>query len=225
MKALQGVLYTTFEETILANPPDYQPVPWDGETMGEVLMRGNPILKGYLKNPEGTKKVFEGGWFHTGDLGVRHPNGYIDLKDRSKDIIISGGENISTIEVENVLYQNPAVLEAAVVAMPHEKWQETPCAFVTLKDGADNDGAGHHRFLPRQPRPLQVPDQGGVWAPAQDRHRQDPEIPAARAGEGDVGGRECVPPGPQSRNASDAMLQCRSTAPATDVAWPGAGRR
>ena len=137
MKALQGVLYSTFEEAMVANPPDYQPVPSDGETMGEVLARGNPILKGYLKNPEGTKKVFEGGWFHTGDLGVRHPDGYIELKDRAKDIIISGGENISTIEVENVLYRHSAVLEAAIVAMPHEKWQETPCAFVTLKDGAD----------------------------------------------------------------------------------------
>ena len=135
MKALQGVLYTTFEEAVVANPPDYAPVPSDGATMGEVLIRGNPILKGYLKNPEGTKKVFEGGWFHTGDLGVRHPNGYIELKDRSKDVIISGGENISTIEVENVLYQHPAVLEAAIVAMPHAKWEETPCAFVSLKEG------------------------------------------------------------------------------------------
>jgi fatty-acyl-CoA synthase len=103
--------------------------------MGEVFMRGNIVMKGYLKNPEATAKAFRGGWFHTGDLGVMHPNGYIELKDRSKDIIISGGENISTIEVESALYRHPAVLEVAVVARADEKWGETPCAFVTLKDG------------------------------------------------------------------------------------------
>jgi fatty-acyl-CoA synthase len=104
-------------------------------------MRGNIVMKGYLKNPAATRKAFAGGWFHTGDLGVMHPNGYIELKDRSKDIIISGGENISTIEVESVLYRHPAVLEAAVVARPDEKWGETPCAFVTLKDGASATAA------------------------------------------------------------------------------------
>ena len=98
-------------------------------------MRGNIVMKGYLKNPKATKAAFAGGWFHTGDLGVAHPNGYIELKDRSKDIIISGGENISTIEVEGALYRHPAVLEAAVVARPDETWGETPCAFVTLKEG------------------------------------------------------------------------------------------
>jgi fatty-acyl-CoA synthase len=103
--------------------------------MGEVFMRGNIVMKGDLKNPEATAKAFRGGWFHTGDLGVMHPNGYIELKDRSKDIIISGGENISTIEVESALYRHPAVLEVAVVARADEKWGETPCAFVTLKDG------------------------------------------------------------------------------------------
>jgi fatty-acyl-CoA synthase len=110
-------------------------VPADGATMGEVIMRGNVVMKGYLKNPSSTQKAFAGGWFHTGDLGVMHPDGYIQLKDRSKDIIISGGENISSIEVEGVLYRHPAVLEAAVVARSDEKWGETPCAFVTLKDG------------------------------------------------------------------------------------------
>jgi fatty-acyl-CoA synthase len=104
--------------------------------MGEVFFRGNIVMKGYLKNPKATDEAFKDGWFHSGDLGVRHADGYIELKDRSKDIIISGGENISTIEVEGVLYRHPAVLEAAVVARPDETWGETPCAFVTLKDGA-----------------------------------------------------------------------------------------
>jgi fatty-acyl-CoA synthase len=108
----------------------------DGATMGEVFMRGNIVMRGYLKNPAATEAAFAGGWFHTGDLAVCHPDGYIELKDRSKDIIISGGENISTIEVESVLYRHPAILEAAVVARPDAKWGETPCAFVTLKDGA-----------------------------------------------------------------------------------------
>ncbi|MDP7438266.1 MAG: AMP-binding protein, partial [SAR324 cluster bacterium] len=111
-------------------------VPADGETMGEVLMQGNIVMKGYLKNPEETAKAFKGGWFHSGDLGVLHPDGYIELKDRSKDIIISGGENISSVEIENVLYQHEAILEAAVVARPDEKWGETPCAFVVLKSAA-----------------------------------------------------------------------------------------
>jgi fatty-acyl-CoA synthase len=113
-----------------------QPVPADGETLGEVMFRGNIVMMGYLKNPSATEKAFEGGWFHSGDLGVMHPDGYLELKDRAKDIIISGGENISTIEVENILYRHPAILEAAVVARPDEKWGETPCAFVTLRDGA-----------------------------------------------------------------------------------------
>ncbi len=115
---------------MVADADSLEPVPWDGETMGEVFMRGNVVMKGYLKNQKSTEAAFKGGWFHTGDLGVMHPDGYIELKDRSKDIIISGGENISTIEVEGVLYKHPAVTEAAVVARPDEKWGETPCAFV-----------------------------------------------------------------------------------------------
>ena len=115
-----------------------QKTPADAQTMGEVFMRGNNLMKGYLKNKTATEKAFLGGWFHTGDLGVMHPDGYIELKDRSKDIIISGGENISTIEVEGVLYQHPAVAEAAVVAKPDEKWGETPCAFVALKEEAES---------------------------------------------------------------------------------------
>ena len=119
------------------DPETMTPVPADGETMGEVMMRGNIVMKGYLKNPPATREAFEGGWFHSGDLGVAHPDGYIQLKDRSKDIIISGGENISSIEVEDCLYRHPAVLEAAVVAKPDDHWGETPCAFVALRPGEE----------------------------------------------------------------------------------------
>jgi fatty-acyl-CoA synthase len=135
-KARQGVPYVTLEGLMVADANTLAPVPKDGATMGEIFMRGNTVMSGYLKNPKATNEAFAGGWFHTGDLGVWHPNGYIELKDRSKDIIISGGENISTIEVESVLYRHPAILEAGVVARPDEKWGETPCAFVTLKEGA-----------------------------------------------------------------------------------------
>jgi fatty-acyl-CoA synthase len=124
------------EGLMVANPDTLEPTPCDGKTIGEVFMRGNLVMKGYLKNPSATEKEFSGGWFHSGDLAVWHPNGYVDIKDRSKDIIISGGENISTIEVEDVLYRHPAIMEAAVAARPDEKWGETPCAFVKLKDGA-----------------------------------------------------------------------------------------
>ncbi len=117
------------------DPDTMQPVPRDGETMGEVMFRGNVVMKGYLKNKSSTDKAFKGGWFHSGDLGVMHPDGYIQLKDRSKDIIISGGENISSIEVEDALYKHPSVQAAAVVAKPDDKWGETPCAFVELKPG------------------------------------------------------------------------------------------
>ncbi len=111
-------------------------MPWDGETMGEIMFRGNIVMKGYLKNPAATAEAFAGGWYHTGDLAVQYPDGYIKIKDRSKDIIISGGENVSSIEVEDVLYRHPDVLAAAVVAKPDPKWGETPCAFVELKPGS-----------------------------------------------------------------------------------------
>jgi fatty-acyl-CoA synthase len=137
MKARQGVTYHALEDLEVMDPETMTPVPRDGKTMGEVMFRGNIVMKGYLRNPEATQQSFSGGWFHSGDLGVMHPDGYIQLKDRSNDIIISGGENISSIEVEDTLYRHPAVLEAAVVARPDEKWGETPCAFVTLKDGAN----------------------------------------------------------------------------------------
>jgi fatty-acyl-CoA synthase len=135
-KARQGVRYVVQEDLAVVDPATGQPVPRDGQTMGEILMRGNITMKGYLKNEKATAEAFAGGWFHTGDLAVQHPDGYVEIRDRAKDIIISGGENISTIEVESVLYRHPAVLEAAVVARPDPKWGETPCAFVTLKPGA-----------------------------------------------------------------------------------------
>ena len=135
-KARQGVRYPVLEALDVLDPQTMQPVPRDGETLGEVMFRGNVVMKGYLKNPASTAKAFEGGWFHSGDLGVIYPDGYIQLKDRSKDIIISGGENISSIEVEDALYKHPAVQVVAVVAKPDEKWGETPCAFVVLKPGA-----------------------------------------------------------------------------------------
>ena len=136
LKSRQGVRYPVLEGLMVANPETLAPVPKDGETLGEVFLRGNIVMKGYLKNSSATDAAFSGGWFHSGDLGVWHADGYIELKDRSKDIIISGGENISSIEVEGVLYRHPAVAAAAVVAKPDQKWGETPCAFIELKPGA-----------------------------------------------------------------------------------------
>lgn len=138
IKSRQGVRYPTLDGLMVADPQTLQPVPRDGDTLGEIFMRGNTVMKGYLKNPEATAEAFRGGWFHTGDLAVWHADGYIEIKDRLKDIIISGGENISTIEVEDALYKHSAVLEAAVVARPDEKWGETPCAFVALKPGRED---------------------------------------------------------------------------------------
>lgn len=132
----QGVAYHLQETVTVLNPETLQPVPADGETMGEIMFRGNIVMKGYLKNEKATKAAFEGGWFHTGDLAVVHPDGYVKIKDRSKDVIISGGENISSVEVEEVLYRHPSVMAAAVVAKPDTKWGEVPAAFVELKDSA-----------------------------------------------------------------------------------------
>ncbi|GAB4257616.1 MAG: acyl-CoA synthetase [Deferrisomatales bacterium] len=145
LKSRQGVPYHVLEDLQVMDPDTMTPVPADGETLGEVMFRGNIVMRGYLKNPGATQEAFQGGWFHSGDLAVVHPDGYIQLKDRSKDIIISGGENISSVEVEEVLYRHPAVLEAAVVARPDEKWGETPCAFVTLKDSAQ--GVTEHDLI------------------------------------------------------------------------------
>jgi len=134
-KARQGVRYVALDDLTVMNPETMQRVPADGETLGEVMFRGNIVMKGYLKNPDATEEAFAGGWFHSGDLGVLYPDGYVQLKDRSKDIIISGGENISSIEVEEVLYKHVAVGYCAVVAKPDQKWGETPCAFIELKPG------------------------------------------------------------------------------------------
>ena len=139
LKSRQGVRYLPLEQLDVLNPETMAPVPRDGKTMGEVMFRGNVVMKGYFRNPKSTQEAFAGGWFHSGDLGVMHHDGYIQLKDRSKDVIISGGENISSIEVEEALYRHPAVAVAAVVAMPHEKWGETPCAFIELATGEQAD--------------------------------------------------------------------------------------
>ncbi|WAT87298.1 acyl-CoA synthetase [Delftia acidovorans] len=136
LNSRQGVRYHLQRSASVLDPETMEPVPHDGQTMGEIMFQGNIAMKGYLKNPQATDEAFRGGWFHTGDLAVQHPDGYIQIKDRSKDIIISGGENISSIEVEDVLYRHPAVLAAAVVAKPDPKWGETPCAFIELKAGA-----------------------------------------------------------------------------------------
>ena len=137
IKSRQGVRYPMLEELLVVDPETMQAVPRDGETIGEIMFRGNIVMKGYLKNPAASEEAFDGGYFHSGDLAVCHADGYIEIKDRSKDIIISGGENISTIEIEKTLYRHPAILEAAVTAMPDEKWGETPCAFVTLHANAE----------------------------------------------------------------------------------------
>ena len=134
LKSRQGVGGQMLEGLMVADPETMQPVPKDGQTIGEVMMRGNNVMKGYLKNPSATQEAFVGGWFHSGDLAVWAEDGYIQIKDRSKDIIISGGENISSIEIEDLLFKHPDILEAAVVAKSDEKWGETPCAFVTLRD-------------------------------------------------------------------------------------------
>ena len=137
IKARQGVKYAALEELDVFDPETMAPVPADGKTIGEIMFRGNVVMKGYLKNPAATEEAFAGGWFHSGDMAVRHPDGYLQIRDRSKDIIISGGENISSIEVEDVLYKHPAVAMAAVVAKADRKWGETPCAFIELKPGRE----------------------------------------------------------------------------------------
>ena len=135
--ARQGVPMPALAQLIVADPETHVPVPRDGTTLGEVMLRGNTIMKGYLRNEAATTAAFRAGWFHTGDLAVWHPDHYMEIKDRAKDIIISGGENISSLEVEECLYRHPQVMEAAVVARPDPKWGESPCAFVTLKPGGD----------------------------------------------------------------------------------------
>ena len=221
MKRRQGVPYPLEEGVTVINPQTMQEVPRDGETIGEVMFRGNIVMKGYLKNEKATKEAFEGGWFHTGDLGVLDEHGYVIIKDRSKDIIISGGENISSVEVEDILYKHPAVLFAAVVAKPDPKWGEVPCAFVELKDGAQRDRSRHHRLLPHAYERLQDAEGRRVRTDPEDVDRQDPEIPAAqrgRLGEGDLG-----------LNRAGAISACRAAcrhrpAPRPRAAIAGAPR-
>ncbi|HEX5487237.1 MAG TPA: acyl-CoA synthetase [Limnobacter sp.] len=155
----QGVAYHLQETVTVLNPETLQPVPADGETMGEIMFRGNIVMKGYLKNEKATKAAFEGGWFHTGDLAVVHPDGYVKIKDRSKDVIISGGENISSVEVEEVLYRHPSVMAAAVVAKPDAKWGEVPAAFVELKDSVALSEADLIEFCREHMAKYKVPKQ------------------------------------------------------------------
>ncbi|MFD0860481.1 acyl-CoA synthetase [Roseovarius aquimarinus] len=157
LKARQGVRYLPLEGLDVLDPDSMTPVPRDGQTMGEVMFRGNVVMKGYFRNPQATQEALAGGWFHSGDLGVVHPDGYIQLKDRSKDIIISGGENISSIEVEEALYRHAAVAVAAVVAMPHAKWGETPCAFVELHAGQSADEPALRSWCRTHLAPYKVP--------------------------------------------------------------------
>ncbi|KAK7857832.1 acetate--CoA ligase CCL3-like [Quercus suber] len=137
LNARQGVRYVGLECVDVVDPKTMQPVPADGTTVGEIVFRGNIVMKGYLKNPKANEEAFANGWYHSGDLAVKHQDGYIEIKDRAKDIIISGGENISSVEVENALYLHPAIFEVSVVARPDERWGESPCAFVTLKPNVD----------------------------------------------------------------------------------------
>lgn len=157
LKSRQGVRYLALEQLDILDPDTMRPVPRDGKTIGEVMFRGNVVMKGYFRNPKSTQEAFAGGWFRSGDLGVMHPDGYIQLKDRSKDIIISGGENISSIEVEEALYRHPAVAVVAVVAMPHEKWGETPCAFIELAADQQADAETLRAWCRDQLAPYKVP--------------------------------------------------------------------
>ena len=182
MKSRQGVRYHALEALDVIDPETMRSVPADGETMGEVMFRGNVVMKGYLKNKASSDKAFAGGWFHSGDLGVKHPDGYVQLKDRSKDIIISGGENISSIEVEDALFQHPSVQLAAVVAAPDDKWGETPCAFVELKPGHSATEDELIAWCRDAARPLQMPAPRRVRRNPEDLDRQGAEIRLARAG-------------------------------------------
>jgi len=157
MKARQGVGFSVCEGVIVADRETMEPVPEDGETIGEIMIRGNVVMKGYLKSPQQSAEAFAGGWFHTGDLAVQHDDGYIQIKDRAKDIIISGGENISSVEIEGVLYRHPDVTAAAVVAKPDEKWGETPCAFLELRDGAQVSEADIIEFCRENMARFKVP--------------------------------------------------------------------
>jgi acyl-CoA synthetase (AMP-forming)/AMP-acid ligase II len=195
----QGVRYHMQEAITVLDPVTMEPVPADGETMGEIMFRGNLVMKGYLKNEKATNEAFAGGWFHTGDLAVMHPDGYVKIKDRSKDVIISGGENISSLEVEEVLYRHPAVMTAAVVARPTRSGVKCP----RLHRGQGRrrrHRRRHHRPLPRTPGALQGAQAHRVLRAAQDLDRQDPEVRAARDGQVRLGHRVRSSPPSSSRS-------------------------
>ena len=190
---------------MVADPKSLEPVPRDGKTVGEIMVRGNTVMLGYLKEPKATAETFRGGWMHTGDLAVEHSDGYVEIKDRAKDIIISGGENISSVEVEIALYKHPAVQLAAVVARPDQKWGETPCAFVQLKPGANATAEEIIAFCRDQLGPFQGAEDGGIRALADDGDRQDPEIRVTRARTLNL-----ISPARRSRASRDT--RCRTTA-------------
>ena len=183
LNARQGVAGPMQEAMTVMDPATMQPVPSDGDTVGEIMFRGNITMSGYLKNPTATEDAFAGGWFHTGDLGVIEPDGYLRITDRSKDVIISGGENISSVEVEDVLHRHPAVDSAAVVAKPDEKWGEVPCAFIELRPNAKSDRDRNSPILPRADGGFQGAQVRGVRSDREEFHRQGPEIQAARTRE------------------------------------------
>ena len=183
IKARQGVgnVIACTARVIAADGTD---VPADGQTVGQIALRGNNVMLGYLNDPEATREAAPDGWFRTGDLGVLHPDGYVELKDRSKDVIVSGGENIASVEVEQAIADHPAVLEVAVIAVPDERWGEVPAAYVTLQDGASADRGRHHRARPRPAGPVQGAEVGHLRPAAEDVNRQDPEVRAAGRGLG-----------------------------------------
>ena len=182
-KARQGVRYAPLEALTVLDPETMKPTPADGETIGEVMFRGNIVMKGYLKNKKATDEAFAGGWFHSGDLGVMHPDGYIQLKDRSKDIIISGGENISSIEVEDALYRHAAVASCGVVARARREVGRGAGRLCRAEARHDRDRGGDHRALPHAAGALQGAEGGHLRRDSEDLDRQDPEVPAARHGE------------------------------------------
>ena len=205
IKARQGVELITSGELRVVDEQDRE-VPRDGATLGEIVVRGNVVMKGYYNDPEATARALRGGWFHSGDAAVVHPDGYVEIRDRLKDVIISGGENISSVEVEGVLLRHPAVQEVAVVGMPDEKWGEAPHAFVVLKPGAHGDGGGAARVRARAARALQVPAQLHVRRrAAEDRDGQDSEVRAARASRRSRRNRQ------RRRNRGDTQRAQRTT--------------
>jgi fatty-acyl-CoA synthase len=181
LQSWQGVGFPMTESVDVIDRESGEPVPWDGETQGEIVIRGNTVMKGYYKNREATDEAFSGGHFKSGDAAVRHENGYVQIRDRLKDVIISGGENISSVEVEGVLHRHPDVVLAAVVALPDEKWGEVPCAFVELKEGSRGNRRQPDRLLPAEHGRFQAAEENRLYRAAKNGNRQNPEIrPAAR---------------------------------------------